>query len=264
MTKDQLKKYLDGVIDDIRTLYVKTQEKLREIQKKANSEWTTVYNIPRGYPSSETPYFVVLPGFGTVKIVCKKPSFGGVSFTLVSGNRAFATSSSSFFLSCSPSVYATTRMKDCWKMLKRKTWKNLNWKPTKTYIEWFWNAFRNFKVFLGDRGKPYIIFIAACPLPFWLILCGDMYGIDFLDNCIQIVFPADYQIRSFWHSGWTVFGHRYTHEGLLKNVETENLKKPRAFATSSSSFFLSCSPSVYATLIFIQSPPFTLPNKSRS
>lgn len=46
MTKDQLKKYLDGVIDDIRTLYVKTQEKLREIQKKANSEWTTVYNIP--------------------------------------------------------------------------------------------------------------------------------------------------------------------------------------------------------------------------
>ena len=36
MTKDQLKKYLDGVIDDIRTLYIKTQEKLREIQKKAN------------------------------------------------------------------------------------------------------------------------------------------------------------------------------------------------------------------------------------
>lgn len=46
MTKDQLKKYLDGVIDDIRTLYIKTQEKLREIQKKANSEWTTVYNVP--------------------------------------------------------------------------------------------------------------------------------------------------------------------------------------------------------------------------
>lgn len=46
MTKDQLKKYLDGVIDDIRTLYVKTQEKLQEIQKKASSEWTTVYNIP--------------------------------------------------------------------------------------------------------------------------------------------------------------------------------------------------------------------------
>lgn len=46
MTKDHLKKYLDSVIDDIRTLYIKTQEKLREIQKKANSEWTTVYNVP--------------------------------------------------------------------------------------------------------------------------------------------------------------------------------------------------------------------------
>lgn len=46
MTKDQLKKYLSGVIDDIRTLYVKTQEQVKEIQKKAGSEWTTVYSVP--------------------------------------------------------------------------------------------------------------------------------------------------------------------------------------------------------------------------
>lgn len=46
MTKDQLKKYLDGVINDIRTLYVKTQEHIQDIQKKATSEWTTVYSVP--------------------------------------------------------------------------------------------------------------------------------------------------------------------------------------------------------------------------
>lgn len=46
MTKEQLKKYLDGVIDDVRTLYIKTQEKVQEIQKKANSEWITVYSVP--------------------------------------------------------------------------------------------------------------------------------------------------------------------------------------------------------------------------
>lgn len=46
MTKDQLKKYLSGVIDDIRMLYVKTQEQVQEIQKKAGSEWTTVYSVP--------------------------------------------------------------------------------------------------------------------------------------------------------------------------------------------------------------------------
>lgn len=46
MTKDQLKKYLSGVIDDIRTLYVKTQEQVQEIQKKAGSEWITVYSVP--------------------------------------------------------------------------------------------------------------------------------------------------------------------------------------------------------------------------
>ena len=39
------------------------------------------YTIYRGYPSSKMPYFVVFPGFGTVKTVCKKPSFGAVSLT---------------------------------------------------------------------------------------------------------------------------------------------------------------------------------------
>lgn len=46
MTRDQLKKYLDGVIDDIRTLYVKTQETIQNIQKQSNSEWTKAYSIP--------------------------------------------------------------------------------------------------------------------------------------------------------------------------------------------------------------------------
>lgn len=46
MTKDQMKKYLEKVIEDIRSKYVKTQEALQDIQKKANSEWTTVYSIP--------------------------------------------------------------------------------------------------------------------------------------------------------------------------------------------------------------------------
>ena len=46
MTRDQLKKYIDGVIDDIRTLYVKTQETIQNIQKQSNSEWTKVYSIP--------------------------------------------------------------------------------------------------------------------------------------------------------------------------------------------------------------------------
>jgi hypothetical protein len=46
MTKDQLKKYLDSVIDDIRKLYINTQERIQEIQKNASSEWTTVYSVP--------------------------------------------------------------------------------------------------------------------------------------------------------------------------------------------------------------------------
>lgn len=46
MTRDQLKNYLEGVIDDIRTLYVKTQETIQDIQKQSNSGWTKVYSIP--------------------------------------------------------------------------------------------------------------------------------------------------------------------------------------------------------------------------
>lgn len=46
MTKDQLKKYLDSVIDDVRKLYVKTQEQIQEVQKKAQSGYSSFYNIP--------------------------------------------------------------------------------------------------------------------------------------------------------------------------------------------------------------------------
>ncbi len=46
MTQEQLKKYLNGVIDEIRTLYVKTQEQIQEVQKKAQSGYSSFYNIP--------------------------------------------------------------------------------------------------------------------------------------------------------------------------------------------------------------------------
>lgn len=46
MTKEQLKKYLENTINEIRTLYVATQEKIAEVQKQSNSEWTKIYNIP--------------------------------------------------------------------------------------------------------------------------------------------------------------------------------------------------------------------------
>lgn len=46
MTRDQLKKYLDSVIDDVRKLYVKTQEQIQEVQKKAQSGYSSFYNIP--------------------------------------------------------------------------------------------------------------------------------------------------------------------------------------------------------------------------
>lgn len=46
MTNEQLKKYLSGVIDDIRTLYVRTQEAVQEIQKQSQSEYTKIYGVP--------------------------------------------------------------------------------------------------------------------------------------------------------------------------------------------------------------------------
>lgn len=44
MTKEQLMKYLNGVIEEIRTLYVKTQEQIQEVRKKSLSTWNTFYN----------------------------------------------------------------------------------------------------------------------------------------------------------------------------------------------------------------------------
>ena len=46
MTKEQLKKYLNGVIDDIRTLYVKTQEQIQKVQETAKSGYSHFYNMP--------------------------------------------------------------------------------------------------------------------------------------------------------------------------------------------------------------------------
>lgn len=46
MTKDQLKKYLESVMNDIRALYIATQEKVHELKKQSKSEWTTVYSVP--------------------------------------------------------------------------------------------------------------------------------------------------------------------------------------------------------------------------
>lgn len=46
MTKDELKEQLDSAIDEIRTSYIAVQEKLQDMQKKASSEWTTVYSFP--------------------------------------------------------------------------------------------------------------------------------------------------------------------------------------------------------------------------
>ena len=46
MTKEQLKRYLENTMNDIRTLYLVTQEKIAEVKKQSNSEWTKIYNTP--------------------------------------------------------------------------------------------------------------------------------------------------------------------------------------------------------------------------
>jgi len=46
MTKEQLKRYLETTMNDIRTLYLVTQEKIAEVKKQSNSEWTKIYNTP--------------------------------------------------------------------------------------------------------------------------------------------------------------------------------------------------------------------------
>lgn len=39
MTKEQLQKYLNGVIDDMRNLYVNTQQQCEELRKQADKDW---------------------------------------------------------------------------------------------------------------------------------------------------------------------------------------------------------------------------------
>lgn len=46
MTRDRLKTYLEGVIDDIRTNYIEAQEKIQEIQKAANIEYDWYGSTP--------------------------------------------------------------------------------------------------------------------------------------------------------------------------------------------------------------------------